>query len=100
MKLKWFTLGLRVIMELGIVLAFGYFGYRTGTSTAQKILFCLMCPLIGFGFWGLVDFHQMGNLAEPLRLIQELLISGLAAFGLYLTGMHRAGLVLGALSII
>jgi len=31
------------------------------------------------GFWGAVDFHQAGRLAEPLRLVQELAISGLAA---------------------
>ncbi len=40
------------------------------------------------GFWGLVDLHQFGNFSEPLRLIPELLISGLAAFALYLAGVY------------
>jgi hypothetical protein len=39
----------------------------------------LGAPLVGFGFWGAVDFHQAGRFAEPLRLIQELAISALAA---------------------
>ena len=45
-------------------------------------------PLIGFGFWGAVDFHQFGRLSEWLRLMQELVISGMAAFALYITGQH------------
>ncbi len=100
MKLRWLNLGLRVIMELGIVLAFGYFGYHTGSGMGQKILFCIIFSLVGFGFWGLVDFHQLGNFAEPMRLIQELFISGLAAFALYATGMHAAGWALGILSVV
>ena len=99
-KLKWINLGLRVTMELGIVLAFGYVGYYIGRNTIQKILLCIFIPAIGFGFWGLVNFHQFGKYAETLRLGQELLVSGLAAFALYLTGMHRCGLALGILSII
>ena len=36
--LKWFNIGLRALMELGIVLALGYWGYQAGNSTAMKIL--------------------------------------------------------------
>ena len=55
---------------------------------------------LGFGIWGAVDFHQAGRMAEPLRLIEELVISGLAALALYATGQHVLGLAFVTLSII
>ena len=51
------------------------------------------------GFWGAVDFHQAGRLAEPLRLVQELAISGLAAVAVYAAGQHILGWFLGLASI-
>jgi hypothetical protein len=81
-KLKWFNLALRALMEMGIVLALAYWGYQIGNKTATKILFGIVAPLIGFGIWGAIDFHQAGNMAEPLRLIEEMIISGLAALAL------------------
>jgi Protein of unknown function (DUF2568) len=94
------TLALRALMEAGIVGALGYWGYRTGTDTGMTILLAAGAPALGFGFWGAVDFHQAGRLAEPLRLLQELAISGLAAVALYAAGQHLLGWALGLLSVI
>jgi hypothetical protein len=99
-KLKWFNLALRALMETSIVLALAFWGYQSGNSTGMKILFGIIAPLIGFGIWGAIDFHQAGNIAEPLRLIEELIISGLAALALYVTGQHVLGWTLGLLSIV
>ena len=98
--LKWFNLTLRALMELGIVVALGHWGYETGNSTSAKFLLGIGAPLVGFGFWGLVDFRQAGSLAEPLRLIQELFISGLAASAWYVAGAQAMGWALGSLSIV
>ena len=93
-----FTLVLRVLMEAGIVGAFAYWGYRAGAGAGMKILLAAGAPALGFGFWGAVDFRQAGRLAEPLRLVQELAISGLAAAAVYAAGQHVLGWVLGLLS--
>lgn len=77
-----------------MIAAFGYWGYHVGNNGTMKILLGVMVPLIGFGFWGLVDFHQFGKKAETFRLLQELLVTGLAAFALYKTGMHALGWLL------
>lgn len=87
-------------MEMGIVLALAYWGYQIGNSTGMKILFGIIVPLIGFGFWGAIDFHQAGSIAESLRLMEELIISGLAALALYVAGQHALGWTLGLLSIV
>jgi Protein of unknown function (DUF2568) len=98
--LQLINLILRVTMETGIMVAFGYWGYHAGSSTGTKILFGIGAALIGFGFWGLVDFHQAGKNAEKFRLIQELVISGLAAVAWYAAGQHILGLALALLSIV
>ena len=94
-----FTLVLRVLMEAGIIGGFAWWGYRAGAGTGTKILLAAGAPALGFGFWGAVDFHQAGRLAEPLRLLQELAISGLAAAAVYAAGQHLLGWVLGLLSV-
>ncbi len=87
-------------MELGIILALGDWGVRTGTSAGMKVLLGAGAPALGFGFWGLVDFHQAGAMGEPLRLAQELVISGLAALAWYVAGQHALGWALGIDSLI
>jgi hypothetical protein len=100
LKLKWVNVALRAVMETGIVIGFGYWGYHTGQSTGMKILLTIGLPLLGFGFWGLVDFRQAGSMAETIRLFQELIISGLAAAAFYASGLHTAGWTLAAITII
>lgn len=97
-QLKWLNVGLRALLELGIVVALGYWGFHTGDSTAMRLLLGLGTPLLGFGFWGLIDFRGAGRLAEPARLVQELGISGLAAAAWYASGQHRLGWALAAIS--
>ena len=62
---------LRAIMELGIVLASVYWGLHTGKSESTKIILGISTPILIFGFWGLVDFHNACSIAEILRLLQE-----------------------------
>lgn len=95
-----FNIFLRGAMELGIVAAFAYWGVKAGGSTGERILLGVGAPLLGFGFWGLVDFRRAGSLAEPLRLIQELAISGLAAAALIAVGQPALGWILASASIL
>jgi hypothetical protein len=92
------NLMLRVLMELGVLVALASWGVHSGDGAA-KIVLGIGAPALGFGLWGAVDFHRSG-LAEPLRLIQELAISGLAALAWYAAGQHVLGVALGSLSIV
>ena len=93
------TLILRVTMEIGIVAGLCLWGVHTADTTPTKIALGTGAPLVGFGIWGAVDFHQAGRLAEPLRLIEELVISLTAALALTAAGAPTAGIALAALSI-
>jgi len=97
--MQWLVLALRAVMETGIVLGLAYWGFQTGSGTVAKIGLAIVAPVVGFGFWGLVDFHQAGRAAEPLRLAQELVISGLVAIALWSAGQPILGLLLALLSI-
>lgn len=94
------NLALRATMEFGIVLALGYWGFHSGQTSAAKWLLAIGAPALGFGFWGMVDFHQAGRVSESLRLVQELLVSGLAAVALYAAGQHALGWALAINSVI
>ncbi|HKI66908.1 MAG TPA: YrdB family protein [Solirubrobacterales bacterium] len=91
-------LALRVLMETGIVVALGWWGFATGDGALSQIALGVGAPVIAFGFWGAVDFRWAGRAAEPLRLTQELAISGLAAVAWYAAGQHALGIALATLS--
>jgi len=98
--LKWSNVGLRGLMEAAIVIGLAYCGYQLGDQAFWKILLAILFPVVGFGFWGIVDFHRIKRYAETLRLAQELLITGLIAVALYSLGAHTAGWTLAILSIL
>ena len=49
---EWFRVGLRGFMELGVVMAFAYWGIQARKSMLTKLLLGIFAPLIMFGFWG------------------------------------------------
>jgi hypothetical protein len=94
------VLVLRVATEVAVVLALGYWGYASGVDTPTRVALMLLAPALGFGTWGAVDFRHAGRLAEPLRLIEELVISGVAAGLLYVVGQRSLAVLLAALTAV
>jgi hypothetical protein len=86
---------MRVTTETAVVVALAMWGYTT-----NGLWLAVVAPIVGFGFWGAVDFRWMGRWAEALRLTQEIAVSGLAATAWYLAGWPTLGVALGALSLI
>jgi len=98
--LIWLNVALRAVMELGVVAGFAVWGYSVAGDLWLRVFLAILVPRIGFGFWGLIDFRRVGRLAEPLRLIEELLISGLAALAFYGSAHPVLGRSLLVLSVI
>ena len=98
--LERLNLTLRALVEVSVVLGLAYWGVHAGDSLAEKLLLGVGAPALGFGFWGAVDFRQAGRFAEPLRLAEELAVSGLAAVALYAAGSPVLGALVAALSIL
>jgi Protein of unknown function (DUF2568) len=93
-------LALRILMETGVVAGLAWWGYQTGGTGGTGLLLAVGAPAIGFGIWAAVDFHQAGRYAEPLRLAEELIISGLAAWALLAIGHPIWGGGLLAVSVV
>ncbi len=96
--LKWINVGLRGIMETGIVLGLAYWGYHTGESLLLKILLAIIAPVIVFGFWGMVDFRNFGKNSEYFRLSQELIICALVTYLLFVSALPFLGWIFGIIS--
>ncbi len=92
-------LGLRVTLELGIVAALAYWGAGVGGTTTEKVVVAIAAPGAAFAVWGLVDFREAGRLAEPLRLLEELVISFAAAVAWYSAGVHLLAFALIVVSV-
>ncbi len=98
--LSWLNVGLRGVMEAVLVLGLGYLGYLMGNQNFWKILLAILMPLVFFGIWGILDFRRLNRYAEPFRLIEELLITLLAAAALYVYGAHFIAWALAILSVV
>ncbi len=96
---KLVTLVLRVTMETAIVAAFCAWGWHAGGTAVRRTALAIAAPVVGFGLWGLIDFRQAGTLAEPLRLVQEMVLSLLAALALYSAGLHALAWGLALLTV-
>ena len=79
------NLALRVLIESVGVAGLAYRGIHTGESTGVKNAGDRRTR-DRIRLLGGIDFHQAGRLAEPTRLVQELVISGLAATAWYAAG--------------
>jgi len=86
-------------MEAGIVAGTAYWGYHAGRSHGMGVLLAILSPVVVFGFWGTVDFHWLGRRGEAVRLVQELVISGLVAAALIVSGQPTFGWALAVISI-
>ena len=92
-------LTLRAVMEGGIVCGLAVWGYHTASGGARGVALGAAAAGVGFGIWGAIDFRRAGAWAEPLRLVEELVISLAAAAALIAAGRPALGWALAALSI-
>ena len=94
------NIGLRGAMEAAFVAALAAAGYAIGTSTAARMTLAAVLPLVGFGIWGVIDFHQVPRFGESLRLGEELLLVGAAASACFERGPAALAWVLIALTAV
>jgi hypothetical protein len=85
--LKLINIGLRFLLELGILVIFGFWGFKTGTGTFTKILLGIGAPILFTVVWGtfLAPKSSM-RLNEPWLFLLELVIFALTCWALYNTG--------------
>lgn len=85
--IKLINLGLRFLLELCILVIFGYWGFKTGSNTFMKFLLGLGSPILFAVVWGtfLAPKSSM-RLGEPWLFLLEVVLFALAMWALYSIG--------------
>jgi hypothetical protein len=99
--IKTANLGVRFLLELCALAAFGYWGLRTGGSLFAKLGLGIGVPLLAIVIWGaFVAPNAAVHLPQPAPLILGLVILGLAAIALALAGNPILAAVFGGIVVI
>lgn len=99
--IKSINLGIRFLLELGILGALGYWGFNSGDSTWMKWTLGLGAPLLAAVVWGtFVAPKATVVLNTPVKLLVELAVFGLAILALYRTGQTNLAAAFGVIYLI
>jgi len=99
--LKILNLAVRFGMELAMLVALGYWGFHTGGSAGMRWLLGIGAPLLAAAVWGLWMAPKASQrLQGGWFLLVELILFGLAGWGLYSTGAKSWTLWLGVVYVI
>lgn len=95
------VLGVRVLLELGALVAVGYWGFHAGEATVVRYGLALGLPLLLAVVWaGLVAPTAPARLAGWPRLAAEALVFGGAALCLVATGYVAPAAAFAAVAVI
>jgi hypothetical protein len=84
---KGINLALSFLLELAMLVAFGYWGFNTGDSTLVHILFGIGLPVIAIIIWSIYNAPMSKRrLPRTPRTILEVVMFSLAALMLALAG--------------
>ena len=99
--LKNINLALAFLLELCMLAALGYWGFTLDQGLAMRVGAGLGAPVLAAVVWGIWMAPRASNrLPEPLHLILELIIFGLAVTALYAAGQPQLALVFGLVYLI
>ena len=101
------NLGVRLILELVALFAFGYWGWNASDGIMRYVL-AIGLPILAAAAWGtfavIDDPSRSGNAPVPvsgaIRLVLELVFFALAAYALYSVGSENWALAFAAIVLV
>lgn len=93
--LRGLNLLVRFLLELCMLAAVGYWGFKSGSGPAMKILFAIGLPILIAGLWWLA-WRRTGR----SRLMLELALLGSGAVALFASGRADLGWVYTAVLVV
>jgi hypothetical protein len=99
--LRAVSAGLRFLLELAGLAAVAYWGVTVGDGLLQQVSLAVGAVVLLAGVWGLFVAPKAGRrLGDPLRLVVELVVFGVAVGALLSVGAVVVGLVFGVLVVV
>ncbi len=99
--LRLVNLAVRFLLELAALVAFGFWGLRTGDSIISSLLLCIGAPTAAIVFWWLfVAPRSRFALPAAVKLVLGLAVLGLAALALVATHQYLTSVVYTALVVV
>lgn len=99
--MKGLNLGLAFLLELCLLVALAYWGYRLDMDTAVRWFAAVGAPLALVATWGVIAAPNTRRRLPPTPLVGfKLLVFTLGAVLLYTTGRHALTLLLEAATVV
>ena len=99
--LKGSNLLVRFLLELCMLAAIGYWGFKTNSGWVMKIIFGIGLPVLVAVIWGMFLSPKAAySLPGFSNLALELIVLGSAAVALFSSGKANLGLVYTAILVI
>src|SRR6476661_835192 len=101
MTIKALNLGLAFALELGMLAALAYWGWRVGGSLPAQVALGVGAPLLAAAIWGrFCAPRSRTRLAGPRLVALEVALLELAAVALAVAGQPALALAFGALVVV
>lgn len=99
--LKMLNLLVRFLLEICILVIFGYWGFQTGSNPLMKFLLGLGAPILFAAIWGaFLAPKSWRRLDEAWLSLLELVIFALTCWALYSTGKVDLTVTFGGIYIL
>jgi hypothetical protein len=99
--LRGANLTLSFLLELGMLAAFGYWGYQAGSSFWVSVLLGVLLPVVAAVIWAVFMAPKARYpLTRPWHVLLALVLFGLATAGLFAAGQTALAITFGALVIL
>lgn len=92
---------LAFLLELGVLVAWGYWGFFSGSNVLLKLVFGIGIPIVAIIIWALFGSPKATwHLYGPWRLVLGIIFFGSAAVALYLANQRTMGIVFALLFVL
>jgi Protein of unknown function (DUF2568) len=99
--LKNANLALAFFLELGVLVALGYWGFHTGQGLLAQIGLGIGAPVLAIVVWALFGAPRaIWHLTGIYRLILQIVFFGSAAAALFATGQHVPGVAFALIFVV
>lgn len=99
--LKGINLGVAFFLELGVLVALGYWGFTTGQNTLLKIVLGLGAPAVAVVVWAILGAPKSSmHLQGAAYLALQAIFFGAGALALVAAGQRGFGIVFALIAVV